>query len=203
MIHFVTDSERHDHREWLRQYIDQHCIHRVALGEPSLIGKAPGSRYRWQFYLRRGLFDPEFMRRAALLMLDRVQTQIGHWDWQLAGLETASTPLLAGIPAVALQHGIRINAFSVRKQRKEYGLFNWCEGVPNSLPVMLVDDLCNSTESLATALRWCMLEGQLSILPAFYTVVSKTTGEAGDGGRLPGGMTCLSPFTLVDFDLKP
>lgn len=202
MIQFITDAERVEHRAWLRDFINDHCIHRVKPGEPQLLGKAPGSRYVWQFYLRRGLLNPVFMRKTALLFLDGVQREVGHWDFQLAGLETASTPLLAGIPQVALQHGIEINAVSVRKTRKEYGLHNHVEGVPDGKPFLLVDDLCNSTESMWKAMRVMLLEEKQPMLPAFFTVVSKTKDQPrGDGWRLPGGMTCLSLFDLNDFDL--
>jgi len=98
--------------------------------------------------MRPGLFDPNFMLDVSQMFLYRCKQEIGHTDFQICGLETGAVPLVVGIPIVANLEKIKINAFSVRKKPKEYGLKNSLEGVPNKKKAVIVDDIVNSASSV-------------------------------------------------------
>jgi orotate phosphoribosyltransferase len=130
-------------RNKLKIKIEEKCL----LRNVDLPGKG-GSRYSWMFYMRPGLFDAKFINYVGQLFIHKIKQEIGNFDFQICGLETGAVPLLVGLPIIAELHGIKINAFSVRKEPKEYGLQNWIEGNPTNQKVLLVDDIVNSTSSL-------------------------------------------------------
>lgn len=201
-IEFMKTEDKEAFRKWLVEYIDRYCIVRVPPGNQPMLGKAPGTTYVWQFYLRRGLFNPDFNEMVAHLFLDLVQEKIGHFDFQIAGLETASTPLLVSIPMVARRFGIEINAFSVRKNRKEYGIHNWIEGVVyRDKPVLLIDDLCNSSNSMQKAMYTIYGDQKLEFLKFAFAIVNKSEDVFKNCKTMPDDVQMLSLFSLDDFAL--
>lgn len=183
---------------WVRDYIDNHCIIRGA----NLPGKKPGTKYSWMFYLRRGLFNHEFLSAVSQMFCIKIQEEVKHFNFQLAGLETASTPMLAGIPLVARVYGLDLNAFSVRAERKTYGLKNWFEGLPNEKPVLMVDDLCNS----AISMRRCydlLTQHNIPVLDYAFVIVNKTEKQFNNNTDkyLPNHIKMISLFNLDDFGL--
>lgn len=139
------------HEIAVRNYINDHCIVRELMP-----GKIPGTKYTWMFYLRNGLFNPQFLRCVSEMMMYRIYQELGNFDFQVCGAETAGTPIAAALPLMCQAHGIPMSGFVVRKEQKEYGLLNWHEGIAYSnLPYVLVDDLCNSSRSLQHADNIC------------------------------------------------
>ena len=198
----ITVSEYQQLHNWVGSYINEYCIVR----NTPMPGKAPGSTYTWMFYLRNGLFNQSFLSAISQMFIYRANHEIGHFDFQLSGLETASTPMLAGIPMIARAYDIRLNAFSVRKEQKEYGLRNWLEGLPNDKPVMLIDDLCNSSRSMAIA-RDIIEQHNIPFLDYAFCIVNKFNEVDHDEIRqnsdmyLPETTKIISLFDLDDFDL--
>ena len=202
----LQDHEREARLEGVRQFFSTHAVHRVLPGQPPLLGKAPGTRYEWQIYARRALFDPAFAEVMATLALDMIAREIGHFEFQLAGLETASVPVMCAISAHARVRGVNLNVVSVRKNRKDYGLHNWIEGRLDRKRVLLVDDICNSTESLQTAARVLVNEYQAGLLPFTFTVVNKTLkGSRNEhyDKHMPAGFRALYLLDLTDLGLRP
>lgn len=202
----LTPDEYHSKWLFVRDFIYQFCIYRVQPGEPLLKGKDPNTWNARQFYLRRGLFNAEFLATVSELFLQKIYEEIQTFDFQIAGLETASTPLLAGIPLIAAKHGVDINAFSIRKTRKEYGLLNWIEGRVNDKPIMLVDDLCGSTASLNTAYNTLIKVNLTNILNLAFCVVSKNTSledrkKLTENSYLPEDVRVSYLYSLRDFGL--
>jgi len=199
----ISDSEYQELKEWVITYIDEQCIIRDTI----MPGKLPGSTYTWMFYLRNGLFHHSFLSAIGQMFIYRVNREIGHFDFQLSGLETASTPMLAGIPMVARAFDIRLNSFSIRKSRKEYGLKNWLEGRPNNKPVMLIDDLCNSSKSMGFA-HHILESHNIPVLDYAFCIVNKVNKEVHDVDRqvsdmyLPKKIKIISLFDLDDFGLN-
>jgi len=200
----IIDEVKYEQlRNWTRDFINENCIYRG----PPIPGKVPGTVYTWQFYLRRGLFRYDFLSAISQMFLYKVQTEIGHFDFQISGLETASTPMLAGIPLVSAALGQKINAFSIRKEQKEYGLKNWIEGVPNDKPVMLMDDLCNSQVSMKKAYD-ILLAHNLNVFDKAFCIVNKVNKEDGSEERqttdkhLPKHIKMIYLFDLDDFNLS-
>lgn len=199
----ITDSEYEELKVWVHRYIDTKCIVR----DTKMPSKQPGKYYTWMFYLRRGLFNHEFVSAVSQMFLYQMERQDVLLDFQLSGLETASTPLLVGIPLIARVYGDDINAFVVRKERKEYGLLNTIEGLPNTKLTVMLDDLCNSSMSL----NKCFNElNRLNIPVASkaFTIVNKSNKHIHDDQRhrsdmyLPSDIEVISLFTLDDFNLN-
>lgn len=201
----LTQDEYNERWQFVKNFINELCIYRVKPGQPLLVGKQPGTSYSWQFYLRRGLFNHEFLTAVSEMFLQKVYEEYQTFDIQIAGLETASTPMLAGIPLVAARHGLNINAFSVRKNKKEYGLLNWIEGRVNNKPIILIDDLCSSTMSLDKALTVLINEQITNILDRAFCIVNKKhvedkTKPAIDI-HLPEEIKVMYLYSLDDFNL--
>ena len=171
-------------REWLRNYINHTCIYRVKPEAQKLIGKAPNSFYTWQFYLRRGLFNAKF---------------------QVTGLETGATPILGAIAMTSHLFDIDVNVISTRANRKKYGLLNRFEGIIDyNLPVMIVDDMCNSKDTIIRCMNYVSDEG-LQICNEGWTIVNKDVdGIHPDHDKYIGdtGLKIRSIFTLSEFDLS-
>jgi len=191
----ITETIFNESLFFLRDYINRHCIVR----NTRMKGKAPGTFYTWQFYLRRGLFNATFLQHLSICFVYTIRKDIGHFNFQLAGMETASTPMLSALPILVQPYGISLNAFSIRKERKEYGLRNWIEGMPNDLPVVLIDDLSNSQASMANAYQILKNES-IDCLPNTFTIVNKTyAGQEITDKYLPLHFTHSYLFTLQDF----
>ena len=98
--------------EYLRNEIEHKGIYRVTPGA-FIPGKAPGTRYIWQFYLRRVMYDPKFILTAAELLIEKLDLE----NKQLGACEDAGVPL-----ACAISNMTGIPMLSVKKARKVYGL---------------------------------------------------------------------------------
>jgi len=201
----ISDDIYEDLHTWVKEYINEECIYRVHPDQPPLKGKAPGTFYRWQFYLRRGLFNHTFLSAISQMFLYQAEKELGSFDFQICGMETASTPMLAGIPLIAKGYGLDINAFSVRKNKKEYGLENWIEGRVNNKPILMIDDLCNSTESLAKTLDVLIQEGLTSVINRAFAIVNKTNRDKKEFNydhQLTKQISMMYLFSLDDFELQ-
>jgi orotate phosphoribosyltransferase len=189
-------------RQWVHGYIDTHCIVR----QPGLPGKKPGTVYNWMFYMRRGLYNHRFNSAVAQLFWYKVEERIGHDQFQLTGLETAAAPMLASFPLIGSVYGYDVNAFIVRKTRKEYGLRNIIEGIPNEKPALILDDLCNSSMSMATCYKRILMEN-IEPMPYAFALVNKVIPGLHHVSReksdmyLPQEIEVLSLFTMSDFGL--
>lgn len=199
----ITDEQYLKLHEWVFHYINDKCIVR----NTKMPGKAPGSTYTWMFYLRNGLFNHQFLINVSQMFLYHMERVEPNFNFQLTGLETAATPLLAAIPMVASTMGADINAFVVRKTRKEYGLKNIIEGVPNNKLAVIIDDLCNSSMSMAQCLKVLRAEG-IPVGNVAFSIVNKSNKEVHDEARLksdmylPPDINVISLFTLDDFGLS-
>lgn len=197
----VSDEEYAVLWNFVRSYIDHKCLVR----NKDMPGKAKGSRYTWMFYLRNGLFNPEFMFAIGKMFIYKMERIDKDLDFQITGLETAATPMVLGIAMVAKYLGVDINAFIVRKERKEYGLLNALEGVPNGKLCVLMDDLCNSGRSMAKAFDVLEEEG-INVANVAFSIVNKCNSTHPEKRKntdmyLPEGMTVVSLFSLDDFGL--
>jgi orotate phosphoribosyltransferase len=172
-------------------------------------GKLPGTTYNWIFYLRNGLFNPDFLHCVSEMMLFKLYKELGNYNFQICGAETAGTPLAASIPLVAKAHQIPMSGFVVRKEQKEYGLKNWHEGMAfKDIPYVVVDDLCNSSRSLAHADNIC--RNTLGIVPSnvAIVIVNKVNKKVHSEERAVTDMytskdvKVLSLFDLDSFDLS-
>lgn len=203
----ITDAEYQATRQWCREFVINNCLERRSKKNP-LPGKASGSRYTWMFYLRRGLYNSEFGVSIAKMFLFRMFNEQGKAPFQLAGLESGAVPLLTGISQTArLLYGLDINVFSIRKEQKTYGLKNWIEGTPLAdVPVVIVDDICNSSWSMKQCYDRCIAEG-LFVSKQAFSIVNKVNKEIHEPGRivtdmyLPKHIQITYLYDLDDFGL--
>lgn len=201
----ISDAEYERHHKVVHEFISKYCIVKKA-GMP---GKLPGTTYNWIFYLRNGLFNPDFLQCVSEMMLYKLQKELGHFDFQVCGAETAGTPLAASIPIIAKAHRIPMSGFVVRKEQKTYGLKNWHEGMAfKDIPYVLVDDLCNSSKSLAHADYICRHGIGLTPSNIAIVIVNKVNKAIHDEERsrtdmyMPKEVKVLSLFDLDSFDLS-
>ena len=103
---------------------------------------------------------------------------------------------------VARRYGLKINSFSVRKDRKEYGLFHLFEGIPDrNLPVMVIDDTIQSASSAKKVLSASLYEYDLQPSKNLFCVVglSKTRRHVDFN---VSRITINSLYTVNDFDVN-
>ena len=198
----VTDEEYDVLWKWTHSFIDQNCIVR----NTRMPAKKPGEYYTWIFYLRRGLYNHQFLSAISQMFVYHMERLDPTLNFQLSGLETAAAPMLAGIPLIARVYGDDINSFIVRKERKTYGLLNIIEGVPNDKNVIMLDDLCNSSSSLALCFKE-LNKLQIPVANKAFVIVNKynvdrhTTKRGNSDMYLPSDIQVLSLFTMDDFNL--
>jgi orotate phosphoribosyltransferase len=135
----------------------------------------------------------------------KVAEEVGHFDFQLSGLETASTPMITAIPIYMQAFGVHINGYSIRKEQKTYALRNWIEGCPDYKPTMLLDDICNSGGSMRTAYDVCIMY-DLEVLPFAFSLVNKVNKGVHDDNfdkdfLMPPEIKLLHLYSLDDFNL--
>ena len=188
-------------RQWLRAYIEYNCIYRVPYDEEPIPGKMPGTTYEWQFYLRRGLFNEKFLGIVGSLFWEQFKDLYKEKPFQIMGLETGATPLLVCIAMTAPYYGINVNAVSIRAERKKYGLFNRFEGIIDyTLPVVIVDDMCNSKNTMFLAIKHCLDEG-IPIYDYLFAIINKDIdGEHPDHDKYIGkNFKIKSLFNISEF----
>ena len=151
--------------EYMRKEIEQRAVYRCKPGT-SIPGKAPNKTYGWQFYLRRVMFDPRFIMTAASILVDRLPDR----HVQIGACEDAGVPL-----GLAMASILGTPMLSIKKSRKVYGLLNFTEGRALGLPILLVDDLAGSQNTLRNAEKLLTAFG-LPVAKQYVTLINKTRG---------------------------
>lgn len=202
----LKDNEYNQMREWGRNFINDYCIWRATESLPKISGESEGTWRTWEFHLKNGLLNPEFTSVISQLMLHEIGKEYGSYEFQIAGMESSSLPLLTSIPLIAKVYGIELNAFSVKKQRNNYGLYNHIEGLINDKPVLLIDDICNTTKTLRNVLNILVGMGCDKILDRPFTIINNIRIDEVDFDKnrenyLPNEMSIVSLYSLEDFTL--
>lgn len=194
-------------RAVMREYIQTNCIFRTdpekqyALNLPKgkIYGQRPGDYNTWLVMLRRFLHNPKMLYSAAnIIVLDMtIKMESGELpkDFQICGMETGSLPLIAAIQTVAMRVGKEINSFTIRKERKSYGLFNMVDGVPNEHPIVPIDDFINSGGSIRRCLETAHHEFGLKTAGHAYSIVQNYINAV-------DATAFSSLFQTNDFDFK-
>lgn len=117
----------------------------IVRNSESKIYSPRGTIQSWLVDLRRTFFDPDGLNLIADLFWDRFADK---FPFQVGGLEVGAVPLISAIQLRGLERGLRVNGFVVRKERKNYGLTKTYEGVLTDEPIVVVDDLLNSAETV-------------------------------------------------------
>lgn len=133
-------------RRQLAEKIRTACIRRAPVHR---LVSTDGKPQSWLIDMRPALLDAQFIDKVADAFWTRF---LQDMPFQIGGMEVAAIPLMTAIQLKALGLGLQVNAFVIRKQRKEYGAGQRIEGILTDAPIVLVDDLINSGASLETAL---------------------------------------------------
>jgi len=182
-------------RKELIEFVNQNCVFKP---KGRMFGKAPGTRYTSQFYFAAVTHNGHLLKNICkawkILLLER---GIDINDIQIAGRHWSSLPLLG---AIAIEWNV--NTFSVRRERKNYGQHNLIEGLPNDKPVLLVDDLANSTDSFWFTQDY-LVSQNIKVLDVCLCVLNKKNET--DGGYLwdkYSNQTVVSIISRNNLDLS-
>lgn len=192
--------------KFARNYINDNCIARVEPGSkalPSYLNQGSGY-YTWQFYLREALFNPLILDIIVRDFLDKFEPMLKTGDFQICGVESASTPIMTGILIATRNRGYGVNAFSIRKEQKPYGKKNWLEGkvLENKFTIM-VDDLTSSSHKTAIHAASVLFNHAIPLPDNMYAAVFKTdTPEINKIKLLGKEVTLKHMFVSKDFDLQ-
>ena len=99
----------------------------------------------WIFDFRSVIFDPEVLSYIATRFWDLYASR---YPFQVGGMESASIPLITAVVLEGTRRNMPVHGFYIRKSRKQDGLMNVFEGGLTDEPVILVDDIINSGQSI-------------------------------------------------------
>ncbi len=119
--------------------------------------------------------------------------------FQIGGMETAATPLIAAILMKSVQKGYPINGFIVRKERKTYGAGNIIEGSITDDPIIVIDDIISSGRSADKI--FSVLEDNSRRFRTLFAIIDYQSPDGCDW-RERRGVDVSSLFNLMDFGLK-
>jgi outer membrane protein assembly factor BamB/adenine/guanine phosphoribosyltransferase-like PRPP-binding protein len=129
-----------DNKIFLQTLIQEHVLIKDYNGD------SPGfDNLRWIFDFRKIILNPEYLMLITTFFWEKIK----HYnDIQIGGIETASIPLITSLILEAKKNGKNVNGFYIRKSRKKSGLYKQIEGTLNENPIILIDDLINSSSSV-------------------------------------------------------
>jgi orotate phosphoribosyltransferase len=180
-------------REFLQVAIRANAILR---SEQRRLISRNGTKNRWLIDLRRISLQPEILNAAADIFWQMCGEKM---PFQVGGMEVAAIPLLTAISIRGAQRGTAVNAFIVRKERKTYGAGNLIEGTLTDAPIVIVDDILNSGNSLDKVR--VVLEHEKKAIALVFVLVDYQS-KKGEAWRNMHGIRVRSAFTLSDFDLS-
>lgn len=121
------------------------------------------------------------------------------YPFQVGGMESASIPLITAIILKGQERGTPVHGFFIRKSRKRDGLMKMFEGGLTDDPVILVDDLINSGQSLYKLI--VSLSGVRKAVTDIFVILSfRSLGSYTFAKERSIEVTSL--FTLEDFGMQ-
>jgi orotate phosphoribosyltransferase len=177
---------------WLAECIARDCIF---TSETERLISPSGTRQSWLIDLRRLFARADALATLAAEFFERFSSQSA---FQLAGMETASIPLLTALMLEGTRAGKQVLCATIRKERKPSGRGRNIEGVLGYQPVVLVDDVLNTGHSLEKARVSLQQAG--ARVACVFVVIDYQSAE-GLAWRKRHGIEVHSLFTLSDFGL--
>jgi outer membrane protein assembly factor BamB len=93
-------------------------------------------------------------------------------------LELTGIPLMMSVQGYAMRNGYSINGFIIRKERKPAGRQRQIEGVLNDYPIVFLDDILNSGDSIQRAIvALSMHKRNISLVVALVDFGTSPIGE--------------------------
>lgn len=179
----------------LKQAIRKDVLKRREDGEYIIIREGEGATAPWLFDFRALLLQPQWLNRYAEIFWERYASR---YPFQVGGMETAGIPLVAAIVMKGTERGTPVNGFFMRKSRKRQGLMKAIEGILTDDPIIFVDDLANSGQTLNKQMLILSSLGKKMtdafVLLAFRDQSAYRFADAHN-------IIFTSLFTLKDFDI--
>jgi outer membrane protein assembly factor BamB/orotate phosphoribosyltransferase len=123
--------------------------HSVIRAEQEIIVSGTGTPLKWLLDTRIALLNPEMSLAVSALFWDYLEPL--H-PFQMCCLELTGVPLMMGVQGYAMRCGYSVNGFVIRKEPKPTGRQRQIEGSISDLPIIFLDDILNSGESIERAL---------------------------------------------------
>jgi hypothetical protein len=184
---------------YVKPFIEHNCIYHadptVQYSESFPIGRfVPRSPNKVvgdsRIFMLRNLLYNVIHRQMLMRMMDHM---FPDEPVQYAGLESGSIPFLMAIQEHLMVHKNKpVNVFSVLSERKGYGINQYVNGRPNDLPVVIVDDMINSGQSIRRAMSVVGHELELPIHETILAIIHSNPP--------PPGFVIRSSFMIADFD---
>jgi orotate phosphoribosyltransferase len=155
---FETDREK------LKQIL---CRRSIRKGEFTLASGGTSDVY---IDAKLTTLNAEAMPLVGRVFLSRILEK-GWKPRAIGGLTIGADPIATAVARESHERRLSINAFIVRKTPKKHGLRKFIEGIddPESLPVVIVDDVCTSGASTAEAIEQAKVAG-MNVLGAICLV---------------------------------
>lgn len=149
----------------------------------------------WLFDFRAIAFDAEVLDHIAETFWEKYEHS---YPFQVGGAESAAIPLVTAIVLKGRDKKKPVKGFFVRKSRKRDGLLKMFEGTLGDEPVILVDDIINSGQSLNRQV--IALSEMRKKVKGIFTILAFRDREAyAFAGNK--GIPVASMFTLKDFGM--
>ena len=168
----------------------------IVRSEDQTLISSTGGTLEWLIDLRRILLMPEALDIITTEFWDKFKDKL---PFQIGGMEVAGVPLVTALIMKAHELGLDVNGFLIRKERKTTGLCRLIEGNLTKDPVVLVDDILNSGQSLEKARAIIAQEGK-DICDVFVLINYHSRG--GQDWLNHHSFSCNSLFDLAEFDLN-
>jgi len=197
-INFELDEYKMTNKQYISKIISEECIE---YADGYFFGKLPGTRYSSQYYLSRALYNIDFLNCVAEEFYKIIEKEVGHFEFQIAGQEFSSIPLLISLPIILeKKYGIKLNSFMIKNERKSYGIHNFIEGCTVDLPVLIVGEMCNSTNTFLHCHN-VLKYHKYDMLPYIFAVLNKY-GSKFSSGKLEDRYLKkdFKPLTILNRD---
>jgi outer membrane protein assembly factor BamB len=167
----------------------------VLFGDKHRLTSPSGEHQSWLIDMRTLLLSSSALDAIGELFWTRFESEL---PFQVGGLEMAAVPIVSAILLTAVRRGHTVEGFIVHKERKLYGRMRAIENDLEPVPIIVVDDIFNSgnsIEKVRTALAaigrsiwqvWCIID------------FGSRTGQEWSNRH---GIPVSSVFSLGDFNL--
>jgi orotate phosphoribosyltransferase len=170
----------------LREDIERLGLHRGSFPSPD------ANPWTWVFNFRDVFLDRDVLAQLARMFWESVPPTA---EFQLGAVETAAIPLLTAISLFAPR---KLNVFTVKKAAKPYGLQEDIEGTITDDPIILLDDMFNTGQSIGKARE--TLTRHDKTVAGIYVVLNVQSAK-GRAWLAENQLPIKSLFTLADFNL--
>ncbi len=168
----------------------------IVRGENQRLISPKGGNNSWLIDMRRLFMDAKLLDTIAELFWEKCADAM---PFQVGGMEVAAIPLVSAILIRAVARGTPVNGFIVRKERKTHGTGGLIEGTLTDAPIVIVDDILNSGNSMEKVR--VVLEAEKKTIGLAFVLIDYHTPK-GEAWREQHRIQVRSLFRLAEFGLS-